>query len=91
MAATASATPVIQVLSRVNYEDQYIVSLLSANPLPKLAQGSIRVKTSVLSLTANTLMYGRIGYILEMWPIHPLPTLIPTHYSDPEQFSHIDT
>ena len=91
MATTTIAAPIIQVLSRKNYEDQYLVSLPNTIRLPELAPGSIRVKTSILSLTANTLMYGRIGHILGMWPIHPLPTSVPAQYSDPEKFGRIGT
>lgn len=91
MTATATSTSIIQVLSRMNYEEQHLVSLPNSSCLPELAQESIRVKTSVLSLSANTLMYGRIGHILGMWPIHPLPDSISAQYSDPEKFGRIGT
>jgi hypothetical protein len=84
-----STLPVIQILSRNNYEDQYLVSLPNALPLPELAPASIRVKTSILSLTANTLMYGRIGHILHIWDIHPLPASTPAEYSEPQKFGRI--
>jgi hypothetical protein len=82
---------IIQVLSRNNYEDQYLVSLPNTFPLPELNPSSIRVKTSILSLTANTLMYGRIGHILGIWDAFPLPPSIPSEYSDPKKFGRIAT
>ena len=84
-----TTSPIIQLLSRNNYEDQYLVSLPNAFPLPELAPSSIRIKTSVLSLTANNLTYGRVGHILRMWEIYPSPPSIPVEYSDPKKFGRI--
>ncbi|CZR68932.1 uncharacterized protein PAC_18833 [Phialocephala subalpina] len=85
-----TTTPsVIQILSRNNYEDQHLVSLPNALPFPALAPSSIRIKTSIFSLTANNLMYGRIGHIIRTWEIHPLPSSIPSEYSDPTKFGRI--
>ncbi|KUJ10978.1 uncharacterized protein LY89DRAFT_723476 [Mollisia scopiformis] len=84
-----TSTPVIQVLSRNNYEEQHLVTLPNALPLPELNPSSIRVQTSIISLTANNLTYGRIGHLLSIWDIHPLPPSIPTEYSDPTKFGRI--
>ncbi|KAE8440879.1 hypothetical protein EG329_006346 [Mollisiaceae sp. DMI_Dod_QoI] len=82
--------PVVQFLSRNNYEKQYLVALPNILPLPKLAPSSIRIKTSILSLTANNLTYGRIGHILRVWDVHHLPSsIIPAEYSDLQNFGRI--
>lgn len=84
-----STTPVVQLLSRSNYEEQHLVSILSTAPLLDLAPSSIRIKTSILSLTANNLTYGRVGHLLSIWDIYPLPSSLPPQYSDPNKFGRI--
>ena len=84
-----ASIPVIQVLSRNNYEDQYLVSLPKAYPLPPLAPSSIRIKSTILSLTTNNFAYARIGHLLGWWDVHPLPPSIPAEYSDPTKFGCI--
>ena len=75
-----ASAPVIQVLSRSNYEDQHLVSLPNAYPLPPLAPSSIRIKSTILSLTTNNFAYARIGHLLGWWDVHPLPPSIPAEY-----------
>ncbi|KAL2073275.1 hypothetical protein VTL71DRAFT_10599 [Oculimacula yallundae] len=81
--------PAIQVLSRQNYEDQHIVSLPNAYPLAPLGSSSIRVQSTVISLTTNNLSYARFGHMLGWWDIHPLPPSIPSEFSDPVKFGRI--
>ena len=84
-----ASTPVIQVLSKNNYEDQYLISLPNAYPLPPLGPSSIRIKSTILSLTTNNLSYARDGHLLGWWDVHPLPPSIPARYSDPTKFGRI--
>jgi hypothetical protein len=86
---TMAFTPVIQVLSKNNYEDQYLVSLPNAYPLPPLGPSSIRIKSNILSLTTNNCSYARDGHLLGWWDVHPLPPSIPAQYSDPTKFGRI--
>lgn len=79
----------IQVLSRSNYEDQHIVALPDAYPLPALPPSSLRVKTAILSLTTNNFSYAKVGHILGWWDIHLLPESLPKEYSDPKKFGRI--
>jgi hypothetical protein len=83
------APPVIQVLSKNNYQDQHIVSLPNAFPLPALPSSSIRIKSTILSLTTNTFTYARLGHLLGWWDVHLLPSSIPAEYSDPKEFGRI--
>lgn len=84
-----ASVPVIQVLSRQNYEDQYLVPLPSALPLPPLAPSSLRISTTIMSLTTNNLTYARYGHMLGWWDVHPLPPSIPASYSDPTAYGRI--
>jgi hypothetical protein len=86
---TMASTPVIQVLSKNNYEDQYLVSLPNAYPLPPLGPSSIRNKSNILSLTINNCSYARDGHLLGWWDVHPLPPSTPARYSDPTKFGRI--
>ena len=85
----AASTPVIQVLSRQNYEEQHIVSLPNALPLPSLAPNSIRVTSSILALSTNNLTYARLGHLLGWWNFYPLPSSIPSEFSDPAAYGRI--
>ncbi|KAE8453068.1 hypothetical protein EG329_012255 [Mollisiaceae sp. DMI_Dod_QoI] len=85
----ADTVPVIQVLSRRNYEDQYMVPLPDAYPLPALPPSSLRIKTKILSLTTNNFSYARFGHLLGWWDIHLLPQSIPADYADPRNFGRI--
>jgi hypothetical protein len=85
----ASTPPVIQVLSRQNYEDQHIVSLPNALPLPPLAPSSLRVQSSILALTTNNFSYARLGHLVGWWNFHALPSSIPAEFSDPASFGRI--
>ena len=81
--------PVIQVLSKQNYEDHHLVPLPSSLPLTPLAPSSLRIATSIMSLTTNNFSYARFGHLLGWWDVHPLPPSIPEEYSDPAAFGRI--
>lgn len=85
----APQVPVIQVLSRQSFKEQHLVSLPNALPLAPLAPSSIRVQSTLLSLTTNNFTYARIGHLVGWWEFHPLPPSIPTEYSDPEEYGRI--
>jgi hypothetical protein len=81
--------PVIHVLSKQNYEDQHLVPLPSALPLPPLAPSSLRIATSIMSLTTNNFSYARFGHLLGWWDVHPLPPSIPAEYSNPKTYGRV--
>lgn len=85
----AESTPVIQVLAKNNYADQHLISLPSGYPLPPLGPSSLRIKSSILSLTTNNLTYAMIGHLLGWWDVHPLPPSIPAEFSDPQKYGRI--
>ncbi|RDW82236.1 hypothetical protein BP6252_03348 [Coleophoma cylindrospora] len=85
-----SKYPVIQVLSRQNYEHQHIVALPGALPLPPLAPSSLRVQSYILSLTTNNFTYARLGsFVGSWWDVHPLPPSIPAEFADSSKYGRI--
>ncbi|KAF4632314.1 hypothetical protein G7Y89_g5812 [Cudoniella acicularis] len=86
---TTNNVPVVQILSRNNYEDQYIVDLPDALPLPNLPPFSLRVRANIISLTTNNLSYARVGHLFGWWGVHPLPPSIPSKFADPEKYGRI--
>jgi hypothetical protein len=86
-----SDTPLIQVLSKENFEEQHLVSLQNAYPLLPLAPSAIRVQPSVISLTNNVLTNAALGHVFGWWDFHPLPPSIPAEYSDPSTYGRINT
>ncbi|KAL5320119.1 hypothetical protein ACEPPN_013181 [Leptodophora sp. 'Broadleaf-Isolate-01'] len=85
----AKTTPTIQVLSKQNYEDQHLVPLPNALPLSPLAPSSLRICTTILSLTTNNFTYARYGHLLGWWDVHPLPSSIPAEFADAEDYGRI--
>jgi hypothetical protein len=85
----ATTVPTIQVLSKNNYEEQHIVSLPSATPLPPLTHSAIRVRPKILSLTTNNFTYARLGHLVGWWDVHPLPLSIPAEFSNPTKYGRI--
>lgn len=81
--------PVIQVLSKKDFTEQHVVPPPSALPLLPLAPSAIRVKTALLSLTANNLTIARIGHLVGWWDVHPLPPSIPPEFGDPAKYGRI--
>ena len=83
--------PVIQVLSKADYRQQYLLPLPSAS-LPPLSPSSIRIKTAICSLTANNTTYAKLGDILGWWNVHSLPSnIIPAEYSDSAKYGRVST
>lgn len=87
----ANTGPVIQILSRSNYEDQYVIALPESKSLDALPPSSLRIKTTILSLTTSILTYARLGHLLGWWDIHLLPDSIPAEYADPKKFGRISS
>ncbi|KFY16964.1 hypothetical protein V492_00973 [Pseudogymnoascus sp. VKM F-4246] len=89
MAKYTLTTPIIQVLSKQNYEDQHLVALPNALPLPPLTPYSLRICTAILSLTTNNFTYARYGHLLGWWDVHPLPPSIPAKFANPQDYGRV--
>lgn len=81
--------PTIHVLEKADYTKQHIIPLPDALPLPPLAPSSVRMKTSLISLTTNNFTYARIGHLLGWWDVHPLPPSIPDAFKDVSKYGRI--
>ncbi|KIM94450.1 hypothetical protein OIDMADRAFT_149480 [Oidiodendron maius Zn] len=85
----ATTVPRIQILSKNNYEEQYIVSLTDTIPLAPLHNSAIRVSPKILSLTTNNFTYARLGHLVGWWDVHPLPPSTPAGFSDVKKYGRI--
>ncbi|PGH04922.1 hypothetical protein GX51_03218 [Blastomyces parvus] len=83
------SAPTIQILCKQDFTQQHIVSLPDAEPLPPLSPSSVRVKTSVFSLTANNVSYAKAGHLFGWWDVHPLPPSVPEQFKDAEKYGRI--
>ncbi|KAK5065413.1 hypothetical protein LTR84_001251 [Exophiala bonariae] len=78
----------IQVINKSNYKEHHLVTLPAEALLP-LAESSIRVQTTLFSLTTNNFTYVRFGDLVKWWDFHPLPPTTPAPYNDPEKYGRI--
>ncbi|KAI1121867.1 hypothetical protein F5Y10DRAFT_255367 [Nemania abortiva] len=85
----ADKIPSVQILDKKNYFQQALVSLPSALPYPPLSPSSLRLRTSVLSLTVNNFTYATLGNLLNWWDVHPLPPSTPEPYNDASKYGRI--
>ncbi|KAJ3466506.1 hypothetical protein MRS44_004070 [Fusarium solani] len=67
------STPLTQTLEKSDNTKQYVVSLPGTYPLRPLEPNAIRIRSIILSLTANNFTHARLGYILGLWDVCPLP------------------
>ncbi|KUI64539.1 hypothetical protein VM1G_00619 [Cytospora mali] len=82
--------PVIQVLEKDRYFTQHLVTLPNAIPYPALGTSSVRVRTKVMSLTANNITYAKLGFMLRWWDVHPLPPSAPAPFNDATKYGCIN-
>ncbi|KAK5627491.1 hypothetical protein RRF57_003206 [Xylaria bambusicola] len=85
----ADEIPTVQILDKKNYFSQSLISLPSALPYPPLPPSSLRLRTSVLSLTVNNFTYAALGNLLRWWDVHPLPSSTPAPYNDSSKYGRI--
>ncbi|KAI0552221.1 hypothetical protein F4679DRAFT_103156 [Xylaria curta] len=85
----ADEIPTIQILDKKNYFQQVLVPLPDALPYPALGPSSLRLRTSVLSLTVNNFTYAALGSLRNWWDVHPLPEGTPAPYNDSAKYGRI--
>ncbi|KAI0456754.1 hypothetical protein F5B21DRAFT_123872 [Xylaria acuta] len=86
----ADEIPTVQILDKKNYFQQALVAFPHAVPYPPLAApSSLRLRTSVLSLTVNNFTYAALGTLLNWWDVHPLPEGTPAPYDDASKYGRI--
>ncbi|CAL8575784.1 hypothetical protein XPA_001688 [Xanthoria parietina] len=82
--ASRNPEPIAQILSKNDYTKQSIVKLSSSSvdleaPLPPSA---VRVKTTLIALTANNLGYAALGTQLHWWDAFPVPSSASPPFND---------
>ncbi|KAI8945921.1 hypothetical protein F4801DRAFT_97848 [Xylaria longipes] len=85
----ADEIPTVQILDKQNYFQQTLVPFPNALPYPPLGPSSLRLRTSVLSLTVNNFTYAALGTLLKWWDVHPLPAGTPSPYNDASKYGRI--
>ncbi|KAI0490365.1 hypothetical protein F4859DRAFT_6507 [Xylaria cf. heliscus] len=85
----ADEIPTIQILDKQNYFQQTLVPFPNALPYPPLGPSSLRLRTTVLSLTINNFTYAALGTVLKWWDVHPLPAGTPAPYNDATKYGRI--
>ncbi|KAI0414190.1 hypothetical protein F5X98DRAFT_378084 [Xylaria grammica] len=85
----ADEIPTVQILDKENYFSQALVPLPNALPYAPLPPSSLRLRTSVLSLTVNNFTYAALGTVLKWWDVHPLPPSTPAPYNDSAKYGRI--
>ncbi|TGJ76821.1 hypothetical protein E0Z10_g10818 [Xylaria hypoxylon] len=85
----ADEIPAVQILDKQNYFSQALVPLPNALPYAPLSSSSLRLRTSVLSLTVNNFTYAALGTALKWWDVHPLPPSTPAPYNDSSKYGRI--
>jgi len=85
-----ASVPTIHVIDKSDYIKQHIVALPGAFPLPSLAPSSVRIKSSIISLTVNNFTYARLGHLRGgWWDIHLLPPSTPSAFADRTKYGRI--
>ncbi|KAI1362103.1 hypothetical protein F5Y08DRAFT_285156 [Xylaria arbuscula] len=85
----ADEIPTVQILDKKNYFSQSLIPLPNALPYPPLPASSLRLRTSVLSLTVNNFTYAALGDLLHWWDVHRLHPSTPAPYNDGSKYGRI--
>ncbi|KAF2098455.1 hypothetical protein NA57DRAFT_75700 [Rhizodiscina lignyota] len=86
---TAQGPYSVHILEKKDYTKQHIVEF--NEPLPPLAPSSVRVQTSLISLTTNNITYARLGHVpmFNWWDASPLP-FKEGEYSNSEKYGRVN-
>ncbi|KAL8749333.1 MAG: hypothetical protein Q9199_007749 [Rusavskia elegans] len=87
--ASTKPEPIAQILFKKDYTKQSIITLSSSSseletPLPPSA---IRVKTTLIALTANNLGYAALGTQLHWWDAFPVPSSALPPFNDSSAYA----
>lgn len=55
---------------------------VDASLLPPLAEGSVRIRSHVISISVNNMGYATLGDVLGWWNTYPVPAILPAPYND---------
>ncbi|PQE20810.1 hypothetical protein CJF30_00002132 [Rutstroemia sp. NJR-2017a BBW] len=73
----------VQIMHVVSKANNAVTATVELKPTDRpLASSSIRVATSLISLSSNNLSYARGGDFLHWWDTYPVPSTAPAPYND---------
>ncbi|KAI1299908.1 hypothetical protein F5Y03DRAFT_408622 [Xylaria venustula] len=85
-----SDIPQIQILDKKNYFTQALVSLPDAVPPSPLRDSSLRIRTTVLTISLNTIANATKSDVLSSWTVYPQPPTTPAPYNDTSKYGCIN-
>ena len=88
MASPPSSQTATHILSLTNYTCHHLIPLTPKPPTP-LPPSSLRLRTTVVSLTTNNLSYARLGHLMGWYSTYPLPSTTPAPYNDTSAFGRV--
>lgn len=71
----------VHVISKQDVSKHTTVSV-DASLLPPLAEGSVRIRSHVVSISVNNMAYATLGDVLGWWNTYPVPEILPAPYND---------
>ncbi|KAF2174081.1 hypothetical protein M409DRAFT_16354 [Zasmidium cellare ATCC 36951] len=74
----------IHVVKKDNITEHATVPISYSTP--SLEDGSILIRSALVSLTANNLSYAHLGAVLNWWDAYTVPSSLPAPYSDDSQY-----
>jgi hypothetical protein len=79
---TSTSKNTILVVEKANFTSTTLQTVPSDVNLPSLPPNALRVRSHILSMTANTLTYCNLGDVLGWWSTFPVPAGLPAPYND---------
>ncbi|KAL6852031.1 hypothetical protein J3F83DRAFT_771833 [Trichoderma novae-zelandiae] len=84
-----SPAPRIQILEKVDYTKQHLITLHDAYPLPQLTAGDIRIRSRIISNTTNNFTYARLGHLFGWWDVWAVVPSLPAPYNDTSKYGRV--
>ncbi|KAL7952533.1 hypothetical protein V8C34DRAFT_323000 [Trichoderma compactum] len=85
----ASTAPQVQILYKLDYTKQYLVTLHNADPLPDLAVREIRIPSRIISNTINNFTYARLGHLFGWCNVWAAVPSLPAPYDDASKYGRV--
>ncbi|KAL4905558.1 hypothetical protein BDW74DRAFT_177927 [Aspergillus multicolor] len=74
----------IHLISKANNAEHLAID--APLHLPTLKPSSVRIRSSLLSLTSNNLSYALLGTFMHWWDTYPVPSTLPSPYNNKEEY-----
>nr|OQO16020.1 hypothetical protein B0A51_17805 [Rachicladosporium sp. CCFEE 5018] len=81
----------IHVVNKSNNTLHHSVPYTPPSPVHPLAEGHVKARASLVSLTSNNLAYARLGSSWDWWSGYQVPSSLPPPYNDASQYGIVPT